>query len=130
MYSTSKYGVLGLTETIRNELEGTTVGISALCPAGVRTRIFDSERNRPAALTQSTPPPPHTPSSSFDLSPALEPEVVAEIVVDGIRRNQLYIFTDLAVRALVERHHQRMMDDFDHLEAWQQAHSSAGTPTS
>jgi NAD(P)-dependent dehydrogenase (short-subunit alcohol dehydrogenase family) len=125
MYSTSKYGVLGLTETFRNELVGTNVGISALCPAGVKTRITESERNRPATLAPPTPPPPHTPSSSFDLSPALEPEVVGEMVRDGIRNNQLYIFTDMMIRPLVERHHEQMLADFDRLADWQREHAAA-----
>ena len=121
MYSTSKYGVLGLTETFRNELAGTNVGISALCPAGVRTRIFESERNRPAALTPTTPPPPHTPSSRFDISEARDPEQVADMVLEGIRRDQLYIFTDMKVRRLVEDHHARMLAEFDHLADWERS---------
>jgi NAD(P)-dependent dehydrogenase (short-subunit alcohol dehydrogenase family) len=115
MYSTSKYGVLGLTETFRNELVGTKVGISALCPAAVSTRITQSERNRPASLAAPTPPPPHTPSSSFAISPAIEPEVVGEMVLDGIRNNQLYIFTDMKVRDLVVEHHRRMLENFEDL---------------
>ena len=119
MYSTSKYGVLGLTETLRNELQGTAVSISALCPAAVRTRITDSERNRPASLMPATPPPAHTPSSSFQLSPALQPEEVADMVLEGIRRDQLYIFTDMMIRPLIDAHHERMVEEFSHLAAWE-----------
>lgn len=121
MYSTSKYGVLGLTETIRNELRDTKVGISALCPAAVRTRITGSERNRPAHLAAPTPPPPHTPSNSFDISEARDPEQVGDMVLEGIRRNQLYIFTDMKVKALVDAHHQRMIEEFAHLAEWEQS---------
>lgn len=119
MYSTSKYGVLGLTETFRNELVGTNVGISALCPAAVSTRITESNRNRPAELAPSTPPPRHTRSSTWKISPPLDPEVVGEMVRDGIRNNQLYIFTDTLIRPLVEQHHQQMIDDLDRLAEWQ-----------
>ena len=120
MYSTSKYGVLGLTETLRNELGGTKVGISALCPAGVRTQIFRSERNRPDHLAAPTPPPAHTPSNSFDISEAREPEQVGDMVLEGIRRNQLYIFTDMKIKALVDAHHQRMVEEFANLAEWEQ----------
>jgi len=118
MYSTSKYGVVGLTETLRIELRDTAVGTSVLCPAAVTTRILDSERNRPAALARPTPLPPHTPSSVFDLSPPLEPGEIGDLVLEGIRRNQLYIFTDPKTRPLIESRHRRMLDDFDHLEEW------------
>jgi NAD(P)-dependent dehydrogenase (short-subunit alcohol dehydrogenase family) len=115
MYSTSKYGVMGLTETLRNELAGTSVGISALCPAGVRSRIGESERNRPADLAAPTPPPTHEPSSTFDISPALDPEVVGEMTLQGIRDDRLYIFTDQKVRHLIEAHHSQMVAAFDDL---------------
>jgi NAD(P)-dependent dehydrogenase (short-subunit alcohol dehydrogenase family) len=121
MYSTSKYGVLGLTETFRNELQGTRVSISALCPAGVRTQITRSERNRPAQLAAPTPPPPHTPSNNFDLSEPRQPEQVGDMVLEGIRRNQLYIFTDMKVKALVDDHHRRMTEEFANLSEWEQS---------
>jgi NAD(P)-dependent dehydrogenase (short-subunit alcohol dehydrogenase family) len=121
MYSTSKYGVLGLTETFRNELRGTKVGISALCPAAVRTHITRSERNRPAHLAAPTPPPSHTPSNSFDISEAREPEQVGDMVLEGIRRDQLYIFTDMKIKALIDTHHERMVEEFAHLSGWEQS---------
>ena len=94
-----KYGVMGLTETIRNELVGTQVGISVLCPAGVITRI-GRVGAQPAGrrCAAPTPPPAHVPSSSFDISPALDPEVVGEMTLQGVRDDALYIFTDMKVR--------------------------------
>lgn len=126
LYSTTKYGVLGLSETLANELVGTKVGISILCPAAVTTRIMDSERNRPAELVASEPPPvPHVASSSFDISPALDPVEVGELVVLGMRRNQLHIFTDQKVRALIEARHARMLEEFDVLAEWERARTTA-----
>jgi NAD(P)-dependent dehydrogenase (short-subunit alcohol dehydrogenase family) len=121
MYSTSKYGILGLTETFRNELRGTKVSISALCPAAVRTQITRSERNRPDHLAAPTPPPSHTPSNSFDISAAREPEQVGDMVLEGIRRNQLYIFTDMKIKGLIDAHHERMVEEFAHLAEWEQS---------
>jgi NAD(P)-dependent dehydrogenase (short-subunit alcohol dehydrogenase family) len=115
MYSASKYGVMGLTETLHNELVGTNVGISALCPAAVATRIHESERNRPKELESATPAPPHVPSSTFDISPARSPEEVGSMVVAGIYSQQLYIFTDLKMQPIIESHFQRLLQDFAHL---------------
>jgi NAD(P)-dependent dehydrogenase (short-subunit alcohol dehydrogenase family) len=113
MYSASKYGVVGLTETLHNELAGTRVGVTALCPAGVSTRITDSVRNRPdwAAQADDTRPA-HSPSSSFDISPALEPAEVAQLTLAGVRDRALYVFTDPKVQALIEAHHETMMAAF------------------
>ena len=119
MYSASKYGVMGLTETLHNELVDTNVGISALCPAAVATRIHESERNRPKELESATPGPPHVPSSTFDISTPRSPEEVGSMVVAGIKANQLYIFTDLKMQPIIERHHQRLLQDFAHLRDWE-----------
>src|SRR5437879_9268255 len=50
VYNTSKYAVVGLSETLVKDLKPYRIGVSVLCPLGVETRIRDSERNRPAAL--------------------------------------------------------------------------------
>jgi NAD(P)-dependent dehydrogenase (short-subunit alcohol dehydrogenase family) len=48
VYNTSKYAVVGLSETLAKDLRPYGIGVSILCPIGVDTRIRESERNRPA----------------------------------------------------------------------------------
>src|SRR3989475_11714830 len=50
IYNTSKYAVVGLSETLAKDLKPYRIGVSVLCPLGVQTQIRQSERNRPAAL--------------------------------------------------------------------------------
>src|SRR4029077_12533938 len=56
-YSASKHGVVGLSETLRVELDDAApeIGVTVLCPGPVPSRIHDSSRNRPAALADSGP---------------------------------------------------------------------------
>lgn len=54
-YTASKHAVVGLAEAARLELAGTGVEVTILCPGGVRTAIFESERNRPASLGGAVP---------------------------------------------------------------------------
>lgn len=118
-YSTSKYGLLGLTETLRCELAGTPIGISALCPGAVTTALDDAARNRPSHLAAPTPAPPHAMSWRLQLSSPITPELVAELTLAGVRNDQRYIFTDLRVRDLVEARHRELLADFGRLEAIQ-----------
>ena len=46
-YSMSKYAALSLSEALEQELEGTNVGVSALCPGPIETNIAQGARNRP-----------------------------------------------------------------------------------
>lgn len=50
IYSATKFAVLALSETLRAELAPDGIGVSVLCPGGVRTRIHEAGRNRPDAL--------------------------------------------------------------------------------
>src|SRR5437868_2223279 len=45
-YSMSKYAVLSLSEALEHELEGTSVGVSVLCPGPVNTNIPRGALNR------------------------------------------------------------------------------------
>ena len=47
-YTATKAAVVALSESWAGELENTGINVSVLCPAFVQTRIYDSERNRPA----------------------------------------------------------------------------------
>ena len=46
-YAMTKYAVLALSEALEQELAGSGIGVSVLCPGGVRTSIFDSAATRP-----------------------------------------------------------------------------------
>jgi hypothetical protein len=43
----------------------------------------------------------------------LDPDIVGQLVLEGIRANRLYIFTDPRFRKQVEQRYQRMLGDFD-----------------
>jgi len=96
-YTVAKAGVLGLSQNLFFELTATTggrVGVSVLIPGLTRTRIFESTRNRPADLAVPA-------LSSFAktsqttlagaLGGALDPDKVADVVLDGIREQRFYL---------------------------------------
>ena len=53
-YNASKHAVVAISETLHHEMAmmAPHVKVSVLCPGWVRTRIADSERNRPAAIPE------------------------------------------------------------------------------
>jgi short-subunit dehydrogenase len=51
VYNTTKYAVVGLSETMRIDLADKGVGVSVLCPGVVNTNIVSSGRNRPTNLS-------------------------------------------------------------------------------
>jgi NAD(P)-dependent dehydrogenase (short-subunit alcohol dehydrogenase family) len=105
VYNTSKYAVVGLSETLAKDLRSYRIGVSVLCPLGVQTRIRDSERNRPAALrnegTESA-----TPVELIGRS--LSPEAVADMVLAAIHANELYVITHEESLEPLRRRFERM----------------------
>ncbi len=115
IYNTSKYAVVGMTETLFDDLKGTAIGASALCPGYVNTNINQSRRNRHAAFGASRPPQMSR-EAMRQIDHALKtrglaPVDVGRMVVDGIRRNLLYIVTDPAFWTPIRRRFERIAAD-------------------
>lgn len=100
-YSVTKAGVIALSEATYLELQqrAPKVGISVLCPAYVNTNINESQRNRPAGLTASTPPAKTPEAEVFaewfqsQLTHGLSPRAVADQTVTAVRERRFYILT-------------------------------------
>jgi len=105
VYNTTKYAVVGLSETLVKDLKPYGIGVSVLCPMGVETRILESERNRPSALrdldAKKSEPVPL-------MGRTLSPEEVAAQVLAAIRANQLYVITHAEGLEPLRRRFQRM----------------------
>ncbi len=112
IYSVTKHAVVALSEVLYHELSlaGAPVKVSVLCPAWVKTRLADADRNRPAQFGGGQAQPPREEPMQMVvrqlLATGLPPEKIAEEVLDAIREDRLYILThpefDEAVRTRVE----------------------------
>ncbi len=88
-----------MMESLRTEMEGQNIGVSVYCPGLVRSSIFDIERNRPAEhgavkLDPPKPPPLKPGAKPLDImASAMDPLEAGRQVLEGIRRNDLYILS-------------------------------------
>jgi len=110
-YHATKFAVVAMTESLYFDLAlaKSQIGASVLCPAWVRTRILDADRNRPAHLSAE----PHGPVRAalvekFDAAfrkriadEGLEPAFVADKVFEAVRDDQLYIWTHPNLKRVV-----------------------------
>ena len=98
-YAATKHAVVGLTEPLYQELAGTGVGVSVLCPGLVATKIFESERNRPddggpADYPDALP-------SRRAVARGAPPEEIASHVVAAIKEGRLHILPSPEVRPIL-----------------------------
>ena len=99
-YVASKHAVVALSESLAGELAAANspIKVSVLCPGMVQTRIFESERNRPAELRAEPKTPPQLldrlraafAARAVAPMPATE---VAEMTIAGIERDDFLILT-------------------------------------
>jgi len=95
-YSTTKFAVVALSETLAAELEaeGSRVGVTILCPGPVRSNLKNSQRNRPASLGQGALVDTDIETTEDGAKLRwLEPDQVGEVVVRAIQRGDLYALT-------------------------------------
>jgi NAD(P)-dependent dehydrogenase (short-subunit alcohol dehydrogenase family) len=108
VYCATKFAVVGLTEALHRELQGTGIGASVLCPMIVRTRIDEAERNRPPEL-RNPDSAASLSGATYSYARAIEPSEVAERVVRGIRENALYILTHRESIEILKRRAARLL---------------------
>lgn len=104
IYAASKYGVRGLSDSLRLTLAPRKVGVSVLYPGLTRSRMLQSEENRPARYTVASPvaPPPGPAIPPGDAG--MDPREAGEAVVRGIRENAGYILSHSEFRDELAEH--------------------------
>jgi NAD(P)-dependent dehydrogenase (short-subunit alcohol dehydrogenase family) len=96
-YGASKYAVLGVTESLHNELADTPIGVSVLCPHTTRTDLFHhSATHRPEAYggpTRSAGSIDDLEGSGQAWPDLMDPFETARLVIAGVRSDDLYVIT-------------------------------------
>ncbi|MGH7266589.1 MAG: SDR family NAD(P)-dependent oxidoreductase, partial [Candidatus Rokuibacteriota bacterium] len=110
VYNTTKYAVVGLSETLAKDLRPYGIGVSVLCPMGVATRIREAERTRPPGLQNPAPAGlGETPPAEVTLiGRTLSAERVAAQALSAIRAGELYVITHDEALEAVRRRFQRI----------------------
>ena len=110
IYTASKGAAIGFSEVLRAELADEEIGVTAVCPGPVATRLYEADRNRHARFGGRTGM--EAPARAH----RQQPDEVGAMVVDGILRNAGYVFTDLESRGRIEAREARIREALDDLE--------------
>ena len=113
IYITAKAALIGLSEALRSELAPEGIGVSAFCPGPVQTNIREGGRTRPddyrdsgyAELERELEERPNSPLW-------MDPVECGERVLEGIRRDDLYIFTHREFREGADERFRAMLASF------------------
>lgn len=123
-YSMTKYAVVALSEGLRNELQGTGIGVSILAPAAVDTKIHLSERSRPDRLGGATIRPQNHFMGDL-IRGQMQPDEIGERVAAAIEAGDFYIFTHPETKQWLDRRHAAIDAAFAKAQAFVAADAAA-----
>jgi len=88
-YSASKFGLRGVSEVLRFDLRRHGIGVSLVCPGGVRTPLVESVK---IVGVDAESPRIRKLKARFEKR-AVSPETVAEKIVEGIEKNRYMVYS-------------------------------------
>ncbi len=109
-YCATKHAIVGLSEALRYELDGTGIGVSVLVPAGVNTNIMESGA-RPSADADSTAADYGVLVGALDPTSLemIEPDVVADVTLVGVKEGWDYIIMGPGQEVGVQRRYDEVL---------------------
>jgi len=100
-YIASKFAVVGLSEALALYARPFGIGVSLLCPGGVRTNL--AETGRSIGMTPEREAVETLMAQAVQGGPEQDPEEIGEMVVRGVAADQFLILTDQVHSGLIRR---------------------------
>ena len=122
-YGATKFAIVGLSHVLAQELAGSEIGVSVLCPGWTRTNMPDNGRNRPArfggAYDFRTDPVLAERNREYveGSRNGLDPLDLAALVMRAIEEDEFYIVTQPGRRGDVQARYDELMRAFDAVAA-------------
>jgi NADP-dependent 3-hydroxy acid dehydrogenase YdfG len=108
-YVASKAGMLALSEVLRQELQGSGIGVSVLLPAQVRTRLFDTSAQQLAPQRSDAMSRRNAARQSLERD-GLDPLDVGRQILAAVRADRFYVFTHPELRDATAQRFDALLD--------------------
>ena len=110
LYATTKFAVVGLSESLRTDMIGRNIGVSVYCPGTVKSNIGEGDRMREEQFKDTgyaRGEPPSEGGPSF-MDVAMEAVDAARHVLRGIKNNELFIISHPEFRDVLKARHAKI----------------------
>lgn len=91
-YNATKAATISISETLKSELAPYNIGVTVLCPTFIRTNLMDTLRFTEEFQRQC--------STTGIEHARWTPEMVADLVLDAVEKNRLYVVPQLAAKTM------------------------------
>ena len=112
LYTTTKYAVVGLSESLRTDMVGRNIGVSVYCPGTVKSNIGEGGALRQEQFKDSgyAPPEPRKEGEASFMDVAMDAVEAGGHVMRGIKDNQLFIISHPEFRDVLRARHAKIED--------------------
>jgi NADP-dependent 3-hydroxy acid dehydrogenase YdfG len=106
LYTTTKYAVVGLSESLRTDMIGRNIGVSVYCPGTVKSNIGEGgTRHEQFKDTGYAPGEPRKEGETSFMDLAMDAVEAGGHVLKGIKDNQLFIISHPEYRDVLRARH-------------------------
>ena len=114
-YNATKFAVVGYTESLRQDLEGSNIGVSVLCPTWVKSNIYNTHGDAPSLSKKNID---FTVSPVYQMSKQLvdngmSAKNFAALVLSAIHQKRFYVFNDPDARIAIDTRRNHILTDYD-----------------
>src|SRR5690606_35560303 len=110
-YATAKYAVRGFSESLRLQLARDGIGVSCLFPGATRTAMVPLPEDDPERIKEEGAPP--FLRDLWDaMRAAIDPLDTGRVLVEAIKANRFYIFTNREFLEEVKQRHREIEEAF------------------
>jgi NAD(P)-dependent dehydrogenase (short-subunit alcohol dehydrogenase family) len=116
LYTTTKYAVVGLSESLRTDMVGRNIGVSVYCPGTVKSNISEGGKMRHEQYrdTGYAPPEPPRQGEIHFMDLAMDAVEAGAHVLNGIKENQLFIISHPEYRDVLRARHAKIEASITH----------------
>ena len=117
-YSAAKAGVINLMESYNMSLSKYNIDVSVVCPANIKSNIADATKLRPAHLANSGYVENEESRASLESihQHGMEPETLAQHIMNGLEAKQLYIIPYPECAGMVKARFDQILDSIPSVE--------------
>lgn len=101
-YCVTKFGVVGLCESLATYVHDRGIGVSVVCPLLVNTNIFDRSWNYPEDGAEAIDETYQEQVRTIFREAGMPPEQVAATIVDAVKANHLYVFPHPELKDMID----------------------------
>ena len=115
IYTTAKAAMIGMAESMRAELAPDNIGVSVFCPGPVQSNIHQSAKTRPEKFQNPGAAERERQLANRPVNPLwMDNYECGQRILNGIRRNDLYIFTHPEFAPGAREHYEAILSSFPH----------------